>query len=137
MGKEFLGVRIDSELKAKLDRQAKENEETVTELTERALASYLQVDITKPDIFDIDKRLRALESKFRTPQKTTPKKEQPVINPDELGELITKQEAAALTGYSVNTLNRTFSQNDIFEVSKKGKAGLYRKDEILERIGIK
>ena len=64
MGKEFLGVRIDSELKAKLDRQAKENEETVTELTERALASYLRVDISKPDIFDIDKRLRALESKI-------------------------------------------------------------------------
>jgi len=90
--------------------------------------------------------LEALEAKFKGSQKNTvqnkakvqPEREKKVeINVDELGELITKQEASVLTGYSVNTLNRTFSQNDILQVSKRGKAGLYRKNEILERIGRK
>ena len=164
MGKEFLGVRIDSKLKAELDQQAKENEETVTELTERALAGYLQVDITKPDIFDIDKRLKRLEAKFSTPQKSTPKKEKtmpqknyepedwyafneegiavPVnqgSDPDSYNDLITIEQMEDITGYTRTTLSSKLSRQGIKAVDRVdgNRGGLYDKQEILERIGTK
>ena len=139
MAKEFLGVRIDAALKDKLDKQAKENAETVTELTERALATYLQVDISKPDVYDIEKRLRALESQFQQSPQITPKKANPSVNLDEIGELITLDEMEALTGYAKTTLSSKLSRAKVAAVKRKGgnRGGLYSKSEILERIGIK
>lgn len=146
MTKQFLGVRIDATLKEKLDEQAKEKGETVTELTERALASYLSVDISRPDIYDIEERLKALESKFKRtpspPQKTTPKKkdnsDKTVIKESELGELVTLDEMEALTGYSKSTLSGKLSREKVTAVKRVdgNRAGLYDKSEVLDKIGI-
>jgi len=139
MAKTFIGVRIEPEIKEKLEAEAERTGLTLTEITERALSAYLDVDTGANDLTDVYKRLERLERKIGTQQKTTPKKKDPLppVPPEELGELITKKEAEALTGYSVNTLNRTFSQKGVHEVDKRGKAGLYRKSDIIEKIGFK
>ena len=146
MGKSQLNIRIGEALADALDKRTESTGKTKTAIVSEALASYLNVDAEKSELDIIHERLEALEAKFKGSQKNTVQNKAKVqpergkqveINVDELGELITKQEASSITGYSVNTLNRTFSQNNILEVEKRGKAGLYRKDEVLNRIGIK
>ena len=146
MGKSQLNIRIGEALADALDKRTESTGKTKTAIVSEALASYLDVDAEKSELDIIRERLEALEAKFKGSQKNTVQNKAKVqpergkqveINVDELGELITKQEASSITGYSVNTLNRTFSQNNILEVEKRGKAGLYRKDEVLNRIGIK
>jgi len=139
MTKNQLNIRIDTDLSSKLDEHSEKTGNTKTAIVSEAIASYLNIDTGANDLTDVYKRLERLERKIGTQQKTTPKKKDPLppVPPEELGELITKKEAEALTGYSVNTLNRTFSQKGVHEVDKRGKAGLYRKSDILEKIGFK
>jgi len=171
MSKEYLGVRINPEIKKKLELEAESRGKTITELTEQALSAYLNIDTDKSELAIIRERLDALETKFEhheivvaeleaylseddkrydgvverlnalerieRPKKKQSREPKPVLNTDDLGELITKKEAVQLTGYSVNTLNRTFSQNGVAQVDKRGKEGLYSKQDVLEKIGIK
>jgi len=143
MTKNQLNIRIDTDLSSKLDEHSEETGKTKTAIVSEAIASYLNVDTGTPDINDVVKRLERLERKFQKSPTPAPKKQnEPLqddapVQPDELGELITKKEAEALTGYSVNTLNRTFSQKGVHEVDKRGKAGLYRKSDIIDKIGFK
>jgi predicted DNA-binding protein len=134
MAKIQLNFRIPEQLATALDEHSQKTGQSKTFIIIEALGKHLNVDTGIVDLQDLLKRLEALESKFQALGNPEPKKE---IIPDELPELITKREASQLTGYSVNTLHRSLSENEIHEVSKRGHAGLYRKSEILERIGIK
>jgi len=141
MARTQLNFRIPEHLSDALDSHSEQTGITKTDIIINALSAYLDVDTGIVDIQDILKRLEALESKFQALGKPAPKKEsiqdETLTDPAELGELITKQEASMLTGYSVNYFSGIFHRKDIYEVSKRGKEGLYRKDEILERIGFK
>jgi len=144
MGKTQLNVRLPEGILEALDKRANKTGESKTDIVYKALASHLGIGSTEPDISDIVKRLERLETKFKQgtpsdqndPMKTSDQNDHK-LTPDELGELITKSEAAELTGYSENYFSGIFHRKGIYEISKRGKAGLYRKDEIMERIGIK
>lgn len=146
MGKEFLGVRIEPEIKERLEKVAESNGETVTDIVERALQSFLKTDTDKPDLFDLSKRVQALESKFSNLQSsrdTRTKKREPKRTKKEdsknFGELVTVDEAEKITGYSKATLSSKFSKAGIKAVDRVdgNRAGLYDKNEILKKIGKK
>ena len=137
MEKKPYTIRLDSELLELIKSIAEQRGETVTAIFEQALKSFLSAPNRKDDQVSDPSQIEALRQRVERLEAIVANKPDTAIDTDQLGELITKQEAAAITGYSVNTLNRTFSQNNILEVEKRGKAGLYRKDEVLNRIGIK
>lgn len=89
----------------------------------------------KIDIHTLHERLNALETKFQSLSNESvskPKKQRSVtpIDPDQ--ELITIEQAEALTGYAGSTI-----RGKVQAVRRKGKKGLYSQSEILEKIGTK
>ena len=130
-------IRLDSVLLELIKSIAEQRGETVTAIFEQALKSFLSAPNRKDDQVSDPSQIEALRQRVERLEAIVINKPDTAIDTDQFGELITKQEASILTRYSVNTLNRTFSQNNILEVGKRGKAGLYRKDEVLNRIGIK
>lgn len=135
MAKTQLNVRLPETLIQALDKQSEATGKNKTDIVYQALAGHLGMDPTPAGLPDIIKRLEALEAKIESRPITTPK-EIP-INPAGLGDLITKEEASQITGYSVATFHRSFSQQGITQKGKRGQAGLYSKEEILDKIGIK
>jgi len=149
MSKDQLNVRLEDDLMTALDETANNSGRTKTSIVSAALASYLNVDSKQLSIESLSERVNALESKIKNMQqeprtKTDDKEkenspEPPEVDPSELGELITKKEAAALTGYTVSTLHSTLSKKGIKAAEQAGgnREGKYSKQEIIDKIGFK
>jgi predicted transcriptional regulator len=143
MGKTQLNVRLPEDILEALDKRANKTGESKTDIVSKALASHLGIGSTEPDISNIVKRLERLETKFQqgTPPPTAPitTDDRGLADPDDFGDLITKQEAEQITGYKVKTFSRSFSQAEpkIMSQGKRGQQGLYSKSDILTKIGIK
>lgn len=143
MDKEQINVRVDAEIIHKIDELSEAEGRTKTSIVSEALSKYLGVDHKKSDIETLTERVRALESKFERLQDTKPKKEhsapkkRPALDPD--AELITIDQASTLTGYTVGTLSSKFSREGIQTVDRVdgNRAGLYSREEILDKIGKK
>jgi predicted DNA-binding protein len=135
MNKVQVNFRIPESLSDALDEKAEETGKTKTSLLCDALSAYLNIDTDTPDLSDILARLERLERKFEDTPKEPPKKKE--VDPDKLGELITMDEITELTGYSKSTLSSKLSRESISAVKRidGNRAGLYSKDEILEKIG--
>ncbi|NBC04782.1 MAG: hypothetical protein GVY20_13890, partial [Bacteroidetes bacterium] len=125
MNKVQVNFRIPESLSDALDEKAEETGKTKTSLLCDALASYLNIDTDTPDLSDIVKRLDRLERKFEDTQKkeveSTVKDSQSTkkeVDPDKLGELITMDEMASLTGYSKSTLSSKLSRESISAVKR-------------------
>ena len=142
MEKNQLNIRIDKALSDALEKHSEQTGKTKTAIVLSALASYLEIGSTEPELSDIVKRLEALESKFK--QRTPPPKtvttttDRGQIDPDDFGDVITLEEMAELTGYKKMTLVSKLSRANITAVDRVdgNKAGLYSKEEVLERIGV-
>ena len=156
--KELYAVRIEKDLLNEIQELAEQRGETVTSIFEQALESFLSAPNIEDDIpidsADIealegrleriegrleliellDRRVERIEATLKEP-KSKPKPEP--IHPDDVGELITLEEAAALTGYSKGTLSPKFSKVGIKAVDRVdgNRAGLYSKKEILDKVG--
>ena len=136
-------VRIDEDLLNEVQNIAEQESETVTAIFEQALESFLSAPNIEDDIpidsaeFEALKhRVERIEATLKEP-KSKPQPEP--IRPDDVGELITLEEAAALTGYSKGTLSPKFSKVGIKAVDRVdgNRAGLYSKKEILDKVGMK
>jgi hypothetical protein len=142
MGKTQLNVRLPEGILEALDKRANKTGESKTDIVYKALASHLGIGSTAPDISDIVKRLEALESKFKQgtppPKTVTTTTDRGQIDPDDFGDVITLEEMAELTGYKKMTLVSKLSRANITAVDRVdgNKAGLYSKEEVLERIGV-
>jgi len=138
MAKNQLNIRINEALSDALDKHSEQTGKTKTDIVSEALASYLGTGSTEPDIRDVIKRLEALESKFQQTPKTALLSDRVIIEPDEFGDVITLEEMAELTGYKKMTLVSKLSRANITAVDRidGNKAGLYSKEEVLERIGV-
>lgn len=92
---------------------------------------------SKISINTLDQRVKALEDKFDTLliSDIAPYK----VDPSTLGELITLNEIAVLTGYSTSTLGSKLSREGIKAVERiaGNKGGLYSKAEVLDKVGYK
>lgn len=100
----------------------------------------------KIGISTLHERLKSLEAKFASFQSSgvhiedsTPYKPKKKVDPGELGDLITIKEIAELTGYSTSTLGSKLSREGIQAVERidGNRGGLYSKNEILDKIGVK
>lgn len=94
----------------------------------------------KVSIINLDERLKALESKFKSLSResvSTPKKQR--STPPPTGDKVTIEQASEITGYLVSTLSSKFSREGIQAVDRVdgNRAGLYSKSEILDKIGKK
>lgn len=141
--KELYAVRIEKDLLNEIQELAEHRGETVTSIFEQALESFLSAPNVEDDIpidsaeFEALKhRVERIEATLKEP-KSKPQPEP--IRPDDVGELITLEEAAALTGYSKGTLSPKFSKVGIKAVDRVdgNRAGLYSKKEILDKVGMK
>ncbi len=141
MGKNQLNIRIDKALSDALDKRSEQTGKTKTAIVLSALASHLEIGSTEPDISDVVKRLEALEAKFQQrtpPPKTALLSERVIIESNEFGDVITLDEMEQLTGYKKMTLVSKLSRANITTVDRidGNKAGLYSKEEVLQRIGV-
>ena len=136
-------VRIDEDLLNEVQNIAEQRAETVTSIFEQALESFLSapnieddIPIDSAEIEALKRRVDRIEATLKEP-KTKPKPEP--IRTDDVGELITLEQASALTGYSKGTLSPKFSRLGITAVDRVdgNRAGLYSKKEILDKIGTK
>lgn len=141
--KELYAVRIEKDLLNDIQDIAEKRGETVTSIFEQALESFLSAPNIEDDIaidpaeFEALKhRVERIEANLSKP-KSKPQPEP--IHPDDVGELITLDQAAALTGYSKGTLSPKFSRLGITAVDRVdgNRAGLYSKAEILDKVGMK
>ena len=139
--KELYAVRIEKDLLNEIQELAEQRGETVTSIFEQALESFLSapnieddIPIDSADIEALKHRVERIEATLKEP-KSKPQPEP--IHPDDVGELITLEEAAALTGYSKGTLSPKFSKVGIKAVDRVdgNRAGLYSKKEILDKVG--
>lgn len=139
MSKSQLNIRISTDLATALDKEADSTGKTKTAIVSDALSVYLSLPKEASDIDTIRKRLESLERKFAglSVIKTQPPKETPIIDPDKLSDLITLDEIAPLTGYTKSTLVSKMSRSGIQAIRRVGgnKAGLYDKNEIMDKIG--
>lgn len=141
--KEAYSIRLDSELLDKVKDRADQEGGTVTAIFERALISFLSAPNTEGDQSTDSKEIQALKDRVARLEgivlsKAESPKPEP-ISPNDVGDLITIKQAVALTGYSESTLSSKFSRLGVEAVDRVNgnRAGLYSKDEILERIGTK
>ena len=134
-------VRIDEDLLNEVQNIAEQRGETVTSIFEQALESFLSapnieddIPIDSAEIEALKRRVDRIEATLKKP-KTKPKPEP--IRTDDVGELITLEQASALTGYSKGTLSPKFSRLGITAVDRVdgNRAGLYSKAEILDKVG--
>ena len=134
-------VRIDEGLLNEVQNIAEQRGETVTSIFEQALESFLSapnieddIPIDSAEIEALKRRVDRIEATLKEP-KTKPKPEP--IRTDDVGELITLEQASALTGYSKGTLSPKFSRLGITAVDRVdgNRAGLYSKAEILDKVG--
>lgn len=138
-------VRLDDSLLNQIQDKADKEGETVTSIFEQALESFLSAPNDKPNIGNLLKRVERLEASLihTPPQKkqrsasTKGKTPQPRKDPELLGELITQDEASEITGYTKSTLSSKISKENIKAVKRidGNRAGLYDKQEILDKIG--
>ena len=156
--KELYAVRIEKDLLNEIQELAEHRGETVTSIFEQALESFLSAPNIEDDIpidsADIealegrleriegrleliellDRRVERIEATLKEPKTKT--KPEP-IHPDDVGELITIEQAAALTRFTKSTLSSKMSRENITAVSRVdgNRAGLYSKAEILDKVG--
>ena len=139
--KELYAVRIEKDLLNEIQELAEQRGETVTSIFEQALESFLSapnvaddIPIDSAEIEALKRRVDRIEATLKE-RKTKPKPEP--IHPDDAGELLTIEQASALTGYSKGTLSPKFSRLGITAVDRVdgNRAGLYSKAEILDKVG--
>ena len=139
--KELYAVRIEKDLLNEIQELAEQRGETVTSIFEQALESFLSapnieddIPIDSADIEALKHRVERIEATLKEP-KSKPQPEP--IHPDDVGELITLEEAAALTRFTKSTLSSKMSRENITAVSRVdgNRAGLYSKKEILDKVG--
>ena len=84
-------------------------------------------DLTTSDIRCVN------EEKRRMVERNRP------TDPDQLPELLTREEVVTLTGYSINTISSKLSREGVNAVDRveENRANLYSKQEVLDKIGVK
>lgn len=141
MSKSQLNIRISNDLATALDKEADSTGKTKTTIVSDALSVYLSLPKEVSDIDTISNRLEQLERKVDglsyQPKRIEVPKEVPLVDAATLGDLITLDEIASLTGYTKSTLSSKMSRENIQAIRRVGgnKAGLYDKNEIMDKIG--
>lgn len=108
MAKQFIGVRIEPDLKTQIDQVATTNGETTTDTITRALRTFLGGKTKKQTLGQIDQRLRRLEAIAKGSPggsaRGQPDPQPTPIDPEVLEDHITLQEAAGMVGCPIKTM---------------------------------
>ena len=143
-----INFRLGSDEFNTLQNYANNNELKQSDVIRKAIKAYIKspnLTSKSSDLLDrinaLEKRTKALEEKDFLTLKKEPEsinyysaRSLPLVDFEK--ELLTIEEVASITGYGIKSISGVLSRNGIKKVSRIGKKGLNRKNEILEK-GIK
>lgn len=137
-------LRLSEEEKKAFDKYCSKKGITTSEQLRELVNSLTGINPQYLTLEALEARIKALESKLtnqtHTPPKPLKSERSETIKEDLEGlELITIEQVASLTGYSLSTLGSKLSREGVKAKSRidGNRGGLYSKEEVLSKIGKK